>query len=97
MKIISHTTFRSLLTAMIFSAAVAAHGTENRAQPSNMTTNFVSPPAWEEFQLIDWHGRPKRLIGQDPRTYRKAAKLKSAQQHISADIATKDGELRLML
>ena len=54
---------------MILGAAMVAHATEYRAHPSDTTTNFVSPPAWEAFQLFDWHGRPKRLIGQDPRAY----------------------------
>lgn len=97
MKTISHTTFRPLLTAMIFSAAVAAHATENRGQPSNMTTNSASSQALEELQLVDWHGRPKRLIGQDPRTYREAARSQSAQGRVAVDITTKDSDLRLML
>ncbi len=87
MKNVSQRIIKSLAGAMLLSATLSAYATDDtRFRQSLMT------PSLDTIQLYNWHGQPKRTIGQDPRTYREAARLRIEQQRFAADIESKEND-----
>lgn len=63
---------KTLIAAALLAAFVLLGTSPARA--SEPTDERTAPPrGWSEWRLVDWHGRPKSLIGEDRRTYRSTA------------------------
>lgn len=65
----------------LIAAALVAAFTLVGTTPSHAFESSVEQAAphrgWSDWRLVDWHGRPKALIGEDPRTLREKAAVRA--------------------